>query len=70
MKYDFPNSPYWEYTKAMEALQKEYDAKREYLKQKLKEAQTKCNHPKTTFHPDPSGNNDSYRECSVCGKEI
>ena len=67
MKWDFPNSPYWEYTQAMEALQKEYDAERDFLKQKLKEAQKKCQHKKTTYYPDPSDNNDSFTECDECG---
>jgi len=70
MKYDFPNSPYWQYVDAVEALDKEYKTKRDALKATLKEAQAKCDHPKTTYHPDPSGNNDSYTECDVCGKEI
>ncbi len=34
--------------------------------QKLRD---KCDHPETTFHSDPSGNNDSYFSCDVCGKE-
>jgi hypothetical protein len=70
MKYDFPNSPYWKYVEAVEALDKDYKIKKDLLKEKLREAQKKCDHPVTTYHPDPSGNNDSYTECDVCGKEI
>lgn len=70
MKYDFPNSPWWQYISAVETLDKEYNAKKLGLKIILKEAQAKCNHPRTTYHPDPSGNNDSYIECDVCGKEL
>ncbi len=70
MKWDFPNSPWWIYVDALEKLDAEYKAKRDALKQTLREAQAKCDHPKTTYHPDPSGNNDSYTECDVCGKEI
>jgi hypothetical protein len=29
-----------------------------------------CPHYTTTYHPDPSGNNDSWRECDACGKEL
>jgi hypothetical protein len=31
--------------------------------------QEKCPHPamNRSFHPDPSGNNDSYYECGLCG---
>ena len=70
MKYDFPKSPWWTYVDAIEALDKEYKAKKDFLKEKLREEQKKCKHSKTTFHPDPSGNNDSFTECDVCGKEI
>ena len=30
--------------------------------------QSTCPHKHTGFVPDPSGNNDSYYECNVCGK--
>lgn len=32
--------------------------------------QTECSHKNTIYHPDPSGNNDSYHECTTCGKEF
>ena len=70
MKWDFPNSPWWIYVDALEKLDAEYKAKRDALKQTLREAQAVCKHEKTTYHPDPSGNNDSYTECDVCGKEV
>lgn len=28
-----------------------------------------CSHETCSFNPDPSGNNDSYYECDVCGRE-
>lgn len=70
MKYDFQNSPYWKYHDALAALEKEFEAKREILRQELRAAQKICKHEHTTYHPDPSGNNDSYTECDVCGKYI
>lgn len=70
MKYDFPDSPWWKYVQALEKLDEEYRIQRDILRRHLQEAQSKCEHPKTTYHPDPSGNNDSYTECDVCGKEI
>lgn len=70
MKYDFSDSPYWQYTEAMDALDKEYQIKRDYLREVLRGRQSKCGHPKTTYYPDPSGNNDSRIECDVCGKEL
>ncbi len=70
MKYDFPNSPWWKYVEAVEALDNEYKAKHAALKATLRIAQQQCKHEKTTYHPDPSGNNDSYTECDVCGMEL
>jgi hypothetical protein len=35
----------------------------------IDEIRRSCNHELTTYHPDPSGNNDSYMECEICGKE-
>lgn len=70
MKYDFPNSPWWQYVQAVEELDAEYKAKKDILKSILRTAQDKCKHEKTTYHSDPSGNNDSYTECDVCGKEV
>ena len=70
MKYDFPDSPWWQYVSALEALDAEYKAKRDHLREVLRGYQAKCDHPKTTYHPDPSGNNDSYTECDVCGMEL
>jgi len=67
MKWNFPDSPYLQYLEAIEALEQEYKEKREALKATLREAQKKCTHPHTTYHPDPSGNNDSYTECDICG---
>lgn len=37
---------------------------------KLKEAQKKCPHKETVYHPDPSGNNDSWHECTRCGDSL
>lgn len=70
MKWDFPNSPWWIYVDALEKLDAEYKAKKDALRQTLREAQAKCDHHKTTYHPDPSGNNDSYTECDICGAEV
>ena len=28
-----------------------------------------CKHEQTTYHPDPSGNNDSCYTCNFCGLE-
>ena len=31
--------------------------------------QTRCPHYEYTYHEDPSGNNDDYYSCDLCGKE-
>lgn len=38
----------------------------EVKKKELKELQKACKHQLTTYHPDPSGNNDSWYECDIC----
>lgn len=41
--------------------------------EKLREIQihlrTICDHSERSFYPDPSGNNDSYYVCDICGLE-
>ena len=58
------------YQEALDALEKETGAKREALRQELREAQKKCTHKHTTYYPDASGNNDSWTECDECGAEV
>ncbi len=31
--------------------------------------QAKCPHPLATYHADPSGGTDSWRECDLCGAD-
>ena len=40
------------------------------LEKDFSEARSKCKHWATTFHPDASGNNDSFSTCDVCGAEL
>ncbi len=65
--FEDEKSPYSQYVMAIEALDEEYKAKRAAIKAKLRDAQQKCTHSKTTYYPDPSGNNDSYWQCDLCG---
>ena len=39
-------------------------------KEKLKAYREQCNHWTRTYYADPSGNNDSFYECDICGKEF
>ncbi len=36
---------------------------------RIKQLQETCPHPKWEYHPDASGNNDSWNTCAVCEKE-
>jgi hypothetical protein len=47
-----------------------YEKKIKDLKDNIKDWQKKCQHWTRTYHPDPSGNNDSYYSCDICGKEL
>jgi hypothetical protein len=47
-----------------------YDKTVKELKGCIKDWQKKCEHWSKTYHPDPSGNNDSFYECNICGKEL
>ncbi len=47
-----------------------YEEKKKVLEAGIKMQQEKCEHWTTNFHPDPSGNNDSYYECAICGKDV
>lgn len=51
-----------------------YNAKKEYeivvnkLNAEISSLQDRCKHWSRVYHPDPSGNSDSYYECVECGK--
>lgn len=51
-------------------LQKQFNASKESLRSEQRDIWKECDHPVKTYHPDPSGNNDSHYECCICGKEI
>jgi len=41
----------------------------ENLRSHLAAARSRCQHWKTEYHPG-SGNNDSYKECTICGEHL
>jgi len=45
----------------------DYDATLLLLQAELDAVQAACPHPGWNYHPDPSGNNDSWNECTRCG---
>lgn len=47
----------------------EYETKINELDNRLREVQNRCPHFNYTYHPDPSGNNDSWESCNICGKK-
>lgn len=48
---------------------KDYQQTIKYLDDKISEIRKSCPHENVSFNPDPSGNNDSYMSCDVCGEE-
>lgn len=51
MKYDFQDSPYWKYTGALEALDKDYKIKKTLLKISLSKPKKPVNIPKQLTTP-------------------
>lgn len=47
-----------------------YETEIKELRRKLESARKDCPCPSAAmvYHGDPSGNNDSYHECRICGK--
>lgn len=56
--------------KEIEAECKKHETTIKEIKLKITTLQKKCAHWSKTYHPDPSGNNDSYYECESCGKYL
>lgn len=52
-----------------ESAQKDHRKKMDHHKDELTKLRKICQHEELTFHPDPSGNNDSCYICDWCGKE-
>lgn len=59
-----------EISKLMQEEETRHHQTIEGYKKRIEEIRKECGHWVTTFHPDPSGNNDSYHECSLCGKYL
>ena len=51
-----------------EKIEEKYKADLEELSHRLKKIRDECPHHEVTYHPDPSGNNDSSYDCDLCGK--
>jgi hypothetical protein len=59
-----------EIQKSRDEANKIYKEKLKGLDEVEKELQKNCSHYEFVYHPDPSGNSDSYYECLICGKEL
>lgn len=46
-----------------------YQLEKRKFKEQISLLRNLCNHENTTYHPDPSGNNDSCYTCDECGIE-
>ncbi len=51
-----------------ETLNKKIAKEQQEILQLERISQKSCDHFETSFYPDASGNNDSYRQCDLCGK--
>ncbi len=51
-------------------IREAYNKQQADLQAEIERIRTTCPHYVPEFHSDPSGNGDSYYDCSVCGKII
>jgi hypothetical protein len=57
------------YEGAKDVLHKQFQNAMKELDENISEVRKLCSHSSTTYHPDPSGNNDSCYTCDICGLE-
>lgn len=57
------------YETQLKEADKEYRERCEEINKKLSLLRKECSHQNKTWNPDPSGNNDSFYSCDVCGTE-
>lgn len=53
---------------AIKERERQLRLEKEAIRLAWKQLQKQCKHPNETYHPDPSGNSDSYYECDLCGR--
>jgi len=56
--------------KARARIERQYETTLKMLDEDLTVLRARCPHLETIYHPDASGNNDSWDECNLCGKEL
>lgn len=47
-----------------------HEEKTKQLNAEFVKIRSQCKHWDRVYHPDPSGNNDSYYECTICGLNV
>jgi hypothetical protein len=60
-------------SKVEEEIEAEYvrhHGKMLVLETSLNDLKALCQHWELVYYPDPSGNNASWSECTICGKEL
>ena len=57
------------YHNAIEEVEKRKNELVKAINAKISAVRKTCKHDKLTYHPDPSGNNDSCQTCDICGIE-
>jgi tRNA(Ser,Leu) C12 N-acetylase TAN1 len=53
-----------------EKAQKQFEEELKSIEREKAAFIESCCHYSTTYHPDASGNNDSFETCDVCGAEL
>lgn len=55
---------------ALASINKQYNEDVDKFRKDIKEIMKTCSHDFRIYHPDPSGNNDSYYSCDICGDNV
>jgi len=58
------------YKKDVDKEKQRHEKTTKELRQQMWDIQKECPHYETTYHADPSGNNDSETICNWCDKEV
>lgn len=51
-------------------IQNEASNRTQIVNTRIKLIRDGCRHEDTTYYADPSGNNDSYTQCNICGANL
>jgi uncharacterized protein YukE len=54
----------------IEAEDDRHEKRIDKIDREIASLRSRCSHRQRTWHGDPSGGNDSYYRCDICGKEM